>query len=607
MKTRKLIALFVVVALLITAVATIAACKQYECQNKCEECGKCLTTDCEHEACADKCQGHTVPNPPYECNNKCATGGKCLTANCSHAECAQKCPGHQPAPYECQNKCEECGKCLTEDCEHEACADKCLGHDGGNDYECQNKCEECGKCLTIGCEHEECEEKCPVGGDHSGGDDYECQNKCEECGKCLTEDCEHEECEEKCPVGGNHVVGDEPIVNEAFNAIIITVADNTMTIVMINDDGSISVLVAQVGAQDGVEIKLTYEITEEGIITIKENDEAIGEGSIVGRTISISISKYSYEIERDLYEMTITIDGDEEMMYCAEGSPLASLYLEYAEDYDITVDGEALSEEEMLSYVMPAKNIQVVLTEKTQPAEEYTITFVAGSHGTLQGEATAQTVNGKLAALPQVDTDSANCELIGWFTAATGGEQVTTATVFEEDTTIYAQYKHEYLITLNVDGSLGTLAGDKLSFVTVDGKITEALPLNVTVTRANFSFRGWFKADGKTEVVENVTVFTADTEIYAKITPKDGVWVNFDKSNEKYIALVRNNGASGENLKAEYWMGDGQTVELEKDDELRWYIGGVQCTGVYIMGQGVTNIGSNVATVKVVTPGEYKF
>ena len=69
--------------------------------------------------------------------------------------------------------------------------------------------------------------------------------------------------------------------------------------------------------------------------------------------------------------------------------------------------------------------------------EVVTVTFDYGEgFGTRNS---AQTVNGKLAALPAA-TPPVDQTFKGWFTAATGGTAVTESTVFTQNSTIYAQY-----------------------------------------------------------------------------------------------------------------------------------------------------------------------
>ena len=325
---------------------------------------------------------------------------------------------------------------------------------------------------------------------------------------------------------------DGPIVTAPFNALIITATEDTITSVMIEDDSTVSVMIVQNGAQEPMQIELTYDITSEGIITIKQGDEVVGSGSVVGRTISISIEQYGYEIQRDLYTLSMTVLGEEQVAYCAEGSPLRMMLLAFAEDYDVKIDNVLLQGDELLDYVMPAHSIVVVVSEK----------------------------------------------------------------------------KVEFKITLRVDSTLATLpAGVPTEYMTVDGMLPGLLPFNFTILKANYDFWGWFTASGK-EVNEDLMVFTADTEIIARIAPMNGVWVNFGKAGEKYVELTINNGASSDGgLKAEYWMGDGNTVELAVGDELCWYISGIQCTGVWITGQGVTGLETNTNSVKVTTPGPFKF
>ena len=59
MKIKKLVAVLIVLTMLFVMIATVGACDDtHECNNPCNECGGCLTKDCHHENCANKCQGH---------------------------------------------------------------------------------------------------------------------------------------------------------------------------------------------------------------------------------------------------------------------------------------------------------------------------------------------------------------------------------------------------------------------------------------------------------------------------------------------------------------------------------------------------------------------
>ena len=73
------------------------------------------------------------------------------------------------------------------------------------------------------------------------------------------------------------------------------------------------------------------------------------------------------------------------------------------------------------------------------PVTEYTITFnVNGGIGTIP----SQTTSGqKLSSLPTA-THSGSYSFVGWYTAASGGTQITTAYVFSANTTVYAHWTY---------------------------------------------------------------------------------------------------------------------------------------------------------------------
>lgn len=89
--TKKLFAMLVVLAMVVTSVFVLVACTQHECTNKCEICGKCLDAECTEAACKDKCEGHES----HTCQSKCEICGKCTNATCTEDACKGKCEGHQ--------------------------------------------------------------------------------------------------------------------------------------------------------------------------------------------------------------------------------------------------------------------------------------------------------------------------------------------------------------------------------------------------------------------------------------------------------------------------------------------------------------------------------
>ena len=140
-------------------------------------------------------------------------------------------------------------------------------------------------------------------------------------------------------------------------------------------------------------------------------------------------------------------------------------------------------------------------------SQEYTVTFNA--NGGSVSPASATTKDGKLESLPTPTYDGYT--FLGWYTQEDGGDEVTTDTVFTNDTTIYAHWSEQaaqaYTVTLNANGGSVSPA----SATTTDGKL-ESLP---TPTYDGYDFLGWYTQKDGGEKVTTDTVFTKDTTIYA--------------------------------------------------------------------------------------------
>ncbi len=91
-----------------------------------------------------------------------------------------------------------------------------------------------------------------------------------------------------------------------------------------------------------------------------------------------------------------------------------------------TVAGEKQRECSVCHYIEKAEILPLNCRTITVDVDGTTTTVVTG-------------VDGKLATLPEAPTRS-GYTFNGWFTEKTGGEKVTTDTVFTKDTTIYAQW-----------------------------------------------------------------------------------------------------------------------------------------------------------------------
>jgi uncharacterized repeat protein (TIGR02543 family) len=136
--------------------------------------------------------------------------------------------------------------------------------------------------------------------------------------------------------------------------------------------------------------------------------------------------------------------------------------------------------------------------------------------------AVATSSDGTLAFAP--DAANTGLVLLGWFTAASGGEQIVFGdggTVFTRDSTIFAQWGTKpgapFTITLDTQG--GTFSAGSVTSVLTDtaGRLT-TLPVNPT--RTGYTFAGWRTEPNGGGVqawasISGGTEFDGDSTIYA--------------------------------------------------------------------------------------------
>ena len=163
--------------------------------------------------------------------------------------------------------------------------------------------------------------------------------------------------------------------------------------------------------------------------------------------------------------------------------------------------------EKVITDTVFTKDTTIYAHWQKQAAQEYTVTFDA--NGGSVNPSSATTKDGKLESLPT--PTHGGYDFLGWYTEETGGEKVTTDTVFTKNSIIYAHWQEqaaqEYTVTFNANGGSVTPS----SVTTKDGKL-ESLP---TPTRGGYDFLGWYtQKDGGDKVTTN-TVFTKNSTIYA--------------------------------------------------------------------------------------------
>lgn len=143
----------------------------------------------------------------------------------------------------------------------------------------------------------------------------------------------------------------------------------------------------------------------------------------------------------------------------------------------------------------------------------YTITF-DGNGGSVTPAAANTKTDGKLESLPTPTRDRYKFD--GWFTEASGGDKVTTATVFTRNATIYAHWtkadetKDEFTVTFNSQG------GSEVEKQTV--KSGEKAKKPGDPKRDGYEFGGWYKEKDCKNEWDFDTKITADTELFAKWT-----------------------------------------------------------------------------------------
>lgn len=101
----------------------------------------------------------------------------------------------------------------------------------------------------------------------------------------------------------------------------------------------------------------------------------------------------------------------------------------------------------------------------------------------------------------------------GWFTAATGGTQITASTTVTKDVTYYAHWtatKRSYTATFNGNG------GGTPSPSTITKEYNTALGTLPTCTRTGYTFLGWYTASSGGTKISTTTVVTKDITYYAQ-------------------------------------------------------------------------------------------
>ena len=121
---------------------------------------------------------------------------------------------------------------------------------------------------------------------------------------------------------------------------------------------------------------------------------------------------------------------------------------------------------------------------RTYPAETVTITFNANG-GSVSPASMKILKNGSISSLPTPSFTGRNFN--GWFTATSGGTQVTTATTFAADTTIYAHWTMiTYTIVYNANGGTGA-PGNQTKTHDLTLKLSDTKPTRPYASAGNYT------------------------------------------------------------------------------------------------------------------------
>ncbi len=143
----------------------------------------------------------------------------------------------------------------------------------------------------------------------------------------------------------------------------------------------------------------------------------------------------------------------------------------------------------------------------------------------------------------------------------------------------------EYKVTLHVGNDGSVAEGTTLEYTTVNGKLPfgadEYLP-EPTANAEHWHFVNWYDAaEGGNAIVEAETVFTENTDIYARYARDNGMW---NEDGSVFVTELKVNLGNEETSYTEYWFGQDEKVTFHKDDVLTIYLNDAQYENFWLNG-----------------------
>lgn len=147
--------------------------------------------------------------------------------------------------------------------------------------------------------------------------------------------------------------------------------------------------------------------------------------------------------------------------------------------------------------------------------KSYTVTWNANG-GTVSPASTTKTHGSTLGTLPtptRASTAEYSYTFAGWFTATSGGTQISSTTTVTRNVTYYAHWtatKRSYTATFNGNG------GSTPSPSSITKEYNTTLGTLPTCTRTGYTFLGWYTASSGGTKISTTTVVTKNITYYAQ-------------------------------------------------------------------------------------------
>ena len=193
--------------------------------------------------------------------------------------------------------------------------------------------------------------------------------------------------------------------------------------------------------------------------------------------------------------------------------------------------------------------------------QTYTISFDANG-GVIAEQDATRTVNAGDGVGTLPEATYTYYELVGWFDAAEGGNEITAATVPSGAVTYYAHWQR-IVSTVTFDANGGVIAEQDATRSVNEGEAVGELP---SVTREHYDFAGWFTAAVDGEQISAETIVTEQTVSYFAHWQQKQYTITFDANGGTIAEQDATRNVDGGNT-----LGELPSATKEGMDLLGWF------------------------------------